>query len=64
MDLSWVIALAGAILGTALIVGGIVVLRNGSGTGSRAFGAVAVAVGVVLWAFIVFITPISLVQGS
>jgi hypothetical protein len=64
VDLSIVITLVGAILGTGLIVGGIVVLRNARGTGSRAFGAVAVAVGVVLWAFILFITPIAVVQGG
>ena len=64
MDWSWVITLAGAVLGTALIVGGGVVLWRGSATGSRAFGAVAVAVGVVLWAFILYITPISVVTGS
>jgi hypothetical protein len=59
-----VLILVAAILGTALIVGGIVVLRNGRGVGSRAFGAVAIAVGIVLWAFIVFITPTSISQGS
>ncbi len=63
MDLSFLITLVGAILGTALIVAGGVVLWNASGTGSRAFGAVAIAVGVVLWVFILFITPTSVVRG-
>ncbi len=64
MDLSFVITLVGAILGTALIVAGGVVLWNASGVSSRAFGAVAIAVGVVLWAFILFITPTTVVQGG
>ncbi len=63
MDLSFLITLVGAILGTALIVAGGVVLWHAGGTGSRAFGAVAIAVGVVLWVFILFITPTSVVRG-
>ncbi len=63
MDLSFAITLVGAILGTALIVAGGVVLWNARGTGSRTFGAVAIAVGVVLWMFILFITPTSVVRG-
>ncbi len=64
MDLSFVITLVGAILGTALIVAGGVVLWHASGAGSRTFGSVAIAVGAVLWMFILFITPTSIVQGG
>ncbi len=64
MDLSFVITLVGAILGTALIVAGGVVLWHASQVGSRVFGAVAIAVGAVLWVFILFITPTTIVQGG
>ncbi len=64
MDASFLITLVGAIFGTALIVAGGVVLWNASGLGSRVFGAVAIAVGAVLWVFILFITPTSIVRGG
>ncbi len=64
MDPLFVITLVGAILGTALIVAGGVVLWHAGGVSSRVFGAVAIAVGVVLWVFILYITPTAVVQGS
>jgi hypothetical protein len=61
VDWSLVVTVVGAILGTALIVAGWVVYRNGEGIGSRVFGAVAIAIGVVLWLFVLFINPTSVV---
>ncbi len=64
MDLSFLITLVGAILGPALIVAGGVVLWHASGAGSRVVGGVAIAVGAVLWVFVLFITPTSIAQGG
>ena len=64
MDWSFAVTLVGAILGTALIVGGFVVYRNGTSVGSRALGAVALAIGIVLWLFVIFINPTSVSRGG
>ncbi len=53
-----VIAILG-ILGAALIAGGIVTYRGSTRTGVRALGAAAIAAGVVMWALILLITPVS-----
>ncbi len=47
-----------AILGAAFIVGGIVAYRGSARTGVRAFGASAVAAGVVMWAVVVMTVPL------
>lgn len=51
-----IIAILG-VLGAALIAGGIVLYRSGTSTGIKAFGAAAIAAGVVMWALILFVTP-------
>ncbi len=51
------IVLLGA-LGAALIAGGIFFYRGITKTNVRALGAAAVAAGVVIWAIILFITPV------
>ena len=48
-----------AILGAGLIAGGIVSYRGSARVGVRAFGASAVAVGVVMWAVVLIATPVS-----
>jgi hypothetical protein len=52
-----------AIIGTALIVGGVIAYRDASRTGSRTLAAAAVAAGVVIWVIILYITPVFVVSG-
>ena len=59
MDWGAVIQLTLAILGAMLIAGGIVGYRGSARTGVRAFGAAAVAGGVVMWAVVLFTVPVS-----
>ncbi len=64
MDWGAVIQLILAILGAAFIVGGIVAYRGSVGTGVRAFGASAVAAGVVMWAVVLLTVPVSTTGGG
>ena len=50
MDWGAIIQLSLAILGAASIAGGIFAYRGSTRTGIRAFGASALAAGVVMWA--------------
>ncbi len=59
MDWGAVIQLSLAILGAALVAGGIVAYRGSTRTGVRAFGASAVAAGVVMWAVVLMTFPVS-----
>jgi len=59
MDWGAVVQLTLAILGAVLIAGGIVGYRGSARTGVRAFGAAAVAGGVVMWAVVLFTVPVS-----
>ena len=59
MDWGAIIQLSLAILGAAFIAGGIVAYRGSAGTGVRAFGASAVAAGVVMWAIVLITVPVS-----
>jgi hypothetical protein len=52
------------ILGAALIAGGIVMYRKSESTNGRAFGAAAIAAGVVMWVIIVIVTPVSQSSGT
>ena len=52
-----------AILGAALIAGGIVKYRRSESTNGRAFGAAAIAAGVVMWILIIIVTPASQSSG-
>jgi hypothetical protein len=58
MDWGFAIQLILAILGAALIAGGIVAYRGSQSTGVRAFGAAAIAAGVVMWAILVLTIPV------
>ena len=53
------IIMALAILGAGLIAGGVVSYRGSARVGVRAFGATAVALGVVMWAVVLITTPVS-----
>lgn len=59
MDWGWIMIMALAIFGAGLIAGGVVAYRGNGGVGVRAFGAAAVAVGVVMWAVVLITTPVS-----
>ena len=52
-----------AILGGALIAGGIVAYRGAESTRTRVLGAAATAAGLVMWAIIIFVTPVSVGTG-
>ena len=64
MDWGAVIQLILAILGAALIAGGIVAYRRSARTGVRTFGASAVAAGVVMWAVVLMTVPVSTTGGG
>ena len=59
MEWGWIIIMALAILGSGLIAGGIVSYRGSERVGARAFGAAAVAVGFMMWAVVLVVTPVS-----
>ena len=59
MNWEFVIIAIFGIAGAALIVGGIVAYRRSARTKVRAFSAAAVAAGVVMWAIIALIIPVS-----
>ena len=60
MDAEFVIKSALAIVGAALIAGGIVALVRGKTTVAKAWGAAAAAAGVVMWLIILFTTITSM----
>ncbi len=64
LDMNWgfVFWMILSILGAALIAGGIVAHRRSRRTGVRAFGAAAVAAGVVMWAIVAVTIPVSSTQ--
>ena len=64
MDWGGVIQLILAILGAAFIAGGVVAYRRSALTGVRAFGASAVAAGVVMWAVVLLTVPVSTTGGG
>lgn len=53
-----------AVLGAALVVGGIVAYRGSRSTGGRAGGAALVAAGVAMWAIILVTVPVSSSSGE
>jgi hypothetical protein len=64
MDWGSVLWLILAVLGAALVAGGIVAYRGSATVGARAFGAAAVAAGLVMWAVIVLTVPVSVTSGD
>ncbi len=59
MDWTSVIQLTLALVGAALIVGGIVAYRGSTRTGARAFSSSAIAAGVVMWVVVLVTVPVS-----
>ncbi len=64
MDWGSLVWLILAVLGAALIVGGIVAYRGSMSTGGRTFGAASVAAGVAMWAIILVTVPMSTTSGD
>ncbi len=52
-----------AVLGAAFVVGGIVGYRKSERTIGKVVSAGAIAAGVVMWAIIIFIIPVTSVVG-
>ncbi len=59
MEAELIIKTALSVIGTGLIVGGIVALVRSSSTKSKILAAVAVAAGIVIWLIILFTTIVS-----
>jgi hypothetical membrane protein len=64
MDWGFIIIFILAILGAALVAGGVVMYRGSKSTAARAFGAAGIAGGLVMWAIVVLVTPVSVTQGE
>ena len=62
MEFLIIIFLAGH--GAALIVGGTVGYRKSKRARSKAISAAAIAGGIVMWAIIIFVTPVSSIVGQ
>jgi hypothetical protein len=58
MNWGAIIVLTLAILGAALMAGGIILYRGSPQVNGRAFGAAAVAAGAVMWLIILLTTPV------
>jgi len=52
-----------AVLGAAFVVGGIVGYRKSKGALAKAISAAAIAAGIVMWAIIIFVVPVTRVVG-
>ena len=59
MDWGFIFQVTLAVLGAALIAGGIVAYRGSARTGVRSFGAAGVAAGVVVWAVVLVTVAVS-----
>ena len=59
MNWEFIILMLTAILGAGLVTGGVVAYRGSRNNGIRAFGAAAVAAGVIMWVAILITTPLS-----
>ena len=64
MDWHFVIMAILGTLGAALAAGGIVAYRASARVSVRAFGAAAIAAGVVIWTIILFTTPLTATRGD
>ncbi|HAL48363.1 MAG: hypothetical protein FI707_06855 [SAR202 cluster bacterium] len=64
MDSGFLIQMALAVVGAALIAGGAVLYRGSSGSGARSIGAAGVAAGAAMWALVALTTPISSTGGG
>ena len=64
MEWEFIIKLILAILGAALVAGGIVAYRRSENTGVKSLSAAAISAGVVMWAFILITTQVTSEAGG
>jgi hypothetical protein len=64
MDWGFAILAIFGLIGAALIAGGTVTYRASTRVSVRAGAAAAIAVGIVIWALILFVIPVSVTQAS
>ncbi|MFC1847705.1 hypothetical protein ACFLXV_00120 [Chloroflexota bacterium] len=64
MEWEFIIKLILAILGTALVAGGIVAYRRSENTGVKSLSAAAISAGVVMWAVILITTQVTSEAGG
>jgi hypothetical protein len=63
LEMEFFIIIVLAVLGAAFIAGGIVGYRKSESARAKAISAAAIAAGVVMWAAILLITPVSTSMG-
>ena len=63
MEPEFIIKTVMAVVGAGLIAAGIVLIIRGKKTASKVWGAVVIAIGIVLWLIILFTTIISSTTG-
>ena len=59
MDWGWIIIFGLAIVGAALLAGGVVAYRGTTRSASKVLGAMGIAGGVVMWVIVAMATPVS-----
>ena len=64
MDWGWIIILGLATVGAALVAGGVVAYRGTAGSASKVLGAMGVAAGVVMWAIVAMVVPVSTTSAA
>lgn len=62
MDWGFVVMVILGVVGAALVAAGIVTYRGSSHLQARALAAAAIGAGVVMWAIILFSTPLSVTR--
>ena len=58
MDWGWIIIFGLAIVGAALIAGGVVAYRGTTRSASKVLGAMGIAAGVVMWGIVAMVVPV------
>lgn len=64
MDWGFIAQMILAIVGAALVAGGLVGYRGSARTSVKAFAAAAVASGTIMWLIVIMTIPVSVSQGS
>ncbi|PZC47069.1 MAG: hypothetical protein C1O27_001685 [Chloroflexi bacterium] len=60
MDWGWIILFGLAIVGAALIVGGVVAYRGMADGAPKGMAAAGIAAGIVMWAIVLMAAPLSM----
>ena len=64
MDWGWIIIIGLAIVGAALIAGGVVAYRGTTNGASKVLGAMGIAAGVVIWVIVAMVIPVSTTSAA